>query len=61
MHRLREVSAFLLMVVGVAMFARGVHHSLLAGMGWQGLVQSAVMGALVFALGLYRWRYWKQR
>jgi hypothetical protein len=57
----RQAAAALLMVLGIAMSLRGIHHSLAAGLGWSNLLLSAVLGALVFALGLARWRYLRER
>jgi hypothetical protein len=57
----RQVQATLLMVVGIAMSLRGIHYSLQADLGWSKLLLSGVVGALVFALGLARWRYLRQR
>jgi hypothetical protein len=55
--RFRHVTAALLMLVGLAMLVRGFGFSIRSGVGWQGFVQSGVIGALVFALGLARWRF----
>jgi hypothetical protein len=61
MHRYRKIVAALLMILGIAMLMRGIYYSLRRGLGWQNLLFSAVVGTLVFALGLTRWRYWQQR
>jgi len=55
--RFRQITAALLMLVGLAMLVRGIDFSVRNGVGWQGFVQSGVIGALVFALGLARWRF----
>jgi hypothetical protein len=55
--RFRQLTAALLMLVGLAMLVRGIDFSVRNGVGWQGFVQSGVIGALVFALGLARWRF----
>ena len=57
----RQAAAALLMVLGIAMSLRGIHYSLAAGLGWSHLLLSVVLGALVFALGLARWRYLRPR
>jgi hypothetical protein len=57
----RRISAALLMIVGLAMLVRGLNHTILRGLGWQGFLESGIVGGLVFALGLARWRYWQQR
>ena len=61
MRNYREAVAVLLMLAGIAILVRGVHYSLTESPGWQNLLLSAAVGALVFALGLARWRYWRQR
>jgi hypothetical protein len=61
MHKYRKIVAALLMILGIAILMRGVHYSLTESPGWQNLLLSTVVGALVFALGLARWRYWQQR
>lgn len=55
--RFRQLTAALLMLLGLAMLIRGIGFSVRGGVGWQGVVQSGVIGALVFALGLARWRF----
>jgi hypothetical protein len=47
-----------LMILGAVMLARGLEHSFRQGLGWQGFIQASVAGALVFALGFTRWRYY---
>lgn len=61
MHRIREFQALALMVLGVVMLARGVGHSFRNGIDPASLLMSVFVGALVFALGYARWRYWRQR
>jgi hypothetical protein len=61
MRRIRELAAALLILLGIFMVARGIGWSVRQGLGWQGFVQSVVVGGLVFALGVARWRYWRQR
>jgi predicted cobalt transporter CbtA len=61
MRNYRKVVSALLMLTGIAILLRGVHYSLTESPGWQNLLLSTVAGALVFALGLARWRYWRQR
>lgn len=53
--------SFLLMILGVAMLVRGVENSVARGLGFQGIMMSLVLGALVFSLGFARWRYLRQR
>jgi len=48
----------ILMILGAVMLARGLEYTFRQGMGWQGFVQASVAGALVFALGFTRWRYY---
>ena len=57
----RKFMAMVLMVVGVAMLARGLEYTIRRGLGWQGMIQALIVGALVFALGFTRWRYLSQR
>ena len=61
MRYLRQVTSALLMLTGLAVLTEGVHRSYELNLGWQGLVQTAVIGALIFALGFARWRFWRQR
>ncbi len=56
-RRFRQTTAILLMFAGTAMLLRGAYYSIRHRMGWQGLLTSGIMGALVFALGLSRWRF----
>jgi hypothetical protein len=60
-YRFREVTAILLVIVGLAMLMRGLEYTVRRGLGWQGLVQSGVIGVLVVALGIARWRYLRRR
>ena len=57
----RKIAAILLMGLGTAMLLRGLNYVLKQGLGWRGLIQTGVAGALVFALGFARWRYLRQR
>jgi len=57
----QQALAVLTMFLGVLILVRGVEHSLSRGLGWQSLLISVVLGGLFFALGLARWRYWRQR
>jgi hypothetical protein len=59
--RFRTCMAILLMIMGTAMLARGLEYAIRHGLGWQGVIQASVAGALVFALGFSRWRYLRQR
>jgi hypothetical protein len=57
----RKLLSMVLMALGIAMFARGLDYVIRRGMGWQGVIQAVIVGALVFALGFTRWRYLRQR
>ncbi len=59
--KFRKLMAILLMVIGAAMFFRGLQYSVHQGLGWQGMIQAIIAGVLVFALGFARWRYLSQR
>ncbi len=60
-QRFRNVTSVLLMILGIVMLARGLEYTLRRGLGWQGILQASIAGALVFALGFTRWRYLRQR
>ncbi len=55
--RFRQVTAALLMLAACAMLSRGIYYSTRHGLDWQGLVETVLIGGLVFALGLARWRF----
>ena len=57
-HFFRRYMPVVLMILGAVMLARGLEHSFRQGLGWQGFIQASVAGALVFALGFTRWRYY---
>ena len=59
--RFRQLMAVLLMIIGALMLARGLGYLISKGLGWQGIIQAAIIGLLVFALGFARWRYLRQR
>ena len=61
MRYLRQVTSLLLMVTGLAMLTKGLYRSYELNLGWQGFLQTAVIGALIFALGFARWRFWRQK
>jgi len=61
MKKIRQATSFILMILGAAMFLRGVEHSMGRGLGWQGTMMAVVLGVLVFFLGFARWRYLRQR
>jgi len=61
MIQFRKIMAIVLMILGGVMLARGLVFTIRSGLGWQGIVQAMVVGALVFALGFARWRYLHQR
>jgi len=60
-YRFHKATAVLLMILGAVMLARGLEYTLQRGLGWQGILQASIAGALVFALGFTRWRYLRQR
>jgi hypothetical protein len=60
-YRFRELMSILLMVLGIAMLARGLEYIIRNGLGWQSMIQALIAGVLVFALGFTRWRYLRQR
>ncbi|MCS7252486.1 MAG: hypothetical protein RMK18_08440 [Armatimonadota bacterium] len=57
MMTLRKIMAVMLMAVGIAIFVRGLIHCLSQGLLWHGIIVSAIVGGLVFSLGLSKWRY----
>jgi hypothetical protein len=57
----RKIMSMILMALGIVMLARGLIYTARSEVGWQGLIQAAVVGSLVFALGFARWRYLRQR
>ncbi len=59
--QIRKMMAVILMILGGAMLIRGILFTIKAGLGWQGIVPSLVVGTLVCALGFARWRYLRQR
>ena len=60
-QRYRKITAGLLMLLGAVMLARGLDYTIRQGLGWTGVLQASIAGALVFALGFTRWRYLRQR
>ncbi len=58
---LRKITSGLLMVVGAVVLIRGVGHSIQNHLGVGPFIQTGVVGVLVFALGLARWRFWRDR
>lgn len=59
--RFHKTASVLLMLLGAVMLGRGLEYTIRSGMGWQGILQASIAGALVFALGFTRWRYLRQR
>jgi len=57
----RRIASLLLVFVGAFMLVRGSYYAVAHGLGWQGIFVSSVIGALVIALGIARWRYWQER
>jgi hypothetical protein len=53
--------ALLLVIVGISVMVRGVHHALAHSLGWHAIITPLVIGSLVIALGIARWRYWQTR
>lgn len=52
---LRKLLAGTMMVVGIALAIRGSLHSLTHGLPFGCIILSAVIGGLIFALGLLKW------
>jgi hypothetical protein len=57
LYRWRRLAAGLLVLVGGAIVFRGVERGILGDAGWQGFLVSAVVGGLIMALGIARWRF----
>jgi len=56
-RRVRQGMALLLVFVGGSILVRGVQQSYAQQLGWQGILASLLIGTLVIALGIARWRY----
>ncbi len=61
MQHWRQVQALLLILVGALVLVRGAYYALKHNLGWQGFVTAAVIGSLVIALGIARWRFWQDQ
>ena len=61
MRHWRQGMALLLIIVGISVMVRGVHHALALSLGWHAIITPLVIGSLVIALGIARWRYWQTR
>jgi hypothetical protein len=61
LQQFRILSSLVLMVLGVVIIIRGLQNSLQRGLGWRGILMSCFLGMLIFALGLARWRFLRQR
>jgi hypothetical protein len=61
MMKFRRFLSIAIMVLGAVMLVRGLDYTIRRGLGWQGIGQALIAGALVFALGFSRWRYLRQR
>jgi len=48
-----------LVVIGALVVMRGVYYAVANNMGWHAIIMSLVIGSLVIALGIARWRYWQ--
>ena len=48
-----------LVVIGALVVVRGVYYSVANNMGWHAIIMPLVIGSLVIALGIARWRYWQ--
>jgi len=59
--KFRSFLSIAIMVLGAVMLVRGLDYTIRRGLGWQGIAQAVIVGALVFALGFSRWRYLRQR
>lgn len=55
MTALRKSLAGALMAVGIAVAVRGLLHCLTHGLPFGCIILSAVIGGLIFALGLLKW------
>ena len=58
---LRKITSGLLMVVGAVVLIRGIGYGIQNHLGVGPFIQTAVVGVLIFALGLARWRFWRDR
>jgi uncharacterized membrane protein HdeD (DUF308 family) len=50
--------ALFLIVIGVLIILRGVHHAIIHSFGWRAIFISLAIGILVIILGIVRLRYW---
>ena len=61
MRHWRQLTALLLVTVGISVTVRGVYHAITHDLGWHAIITPLVIGSSVIALGIARWRYWKTR
>jgi membrane protein YdbS with pleckstrin-like domain len=57
----RQFTAMSLVVIGALVVVRGVYYAVTHNMGWHAIIMPLVIGSLVIALGITRWRYWQTR
>lgn len=57
----RQFTAMSLVVIGALVVVRGVYYAVTNNMGWHAIITPLVIGSLVIALGIARWRYWQTR
>ncbi|MFA0748992.1 hypothetical protein [Fervidibacter sp.] len=55
----RQFTAMSLVVIGALVVVRGVYYAVANNMGWHAIITPLVIGSLVIALGIARWRYWQ--
>lgn len=61
MHHWRQLTALLLVIIGISVTVRGIYHAIIRDLGWHAIITPLVIGSLIIALGVARWRYWKTR
>jgi membrane protein YdbS with pleckstrin-like domain len=57
----RQFTAMSLVVIGALVVVRGVYYAVAHNMGWHAIITPLVIGSLVIALVIARWRYWQTR
>ena len=61
MRTVRQLMAVLLVLIGGSIVGRGIHYAATHDLGWRATITPLVIGSLIIALGVARWRYWKTR
>ncbi|MFA0734634.1 MAG: hypothetical protein OGMRLDGQ_001134 [Candidatus Fervidibacter sp.] len=61
MRTVRQLMAVLLVLIGGSVVGRGIHYAATHDLGWHAIITPLVIGSLVIALGIARWRYWQTR